>query len=319
MLPPGQYGCDFDPATDRLRIVSADGLNVTVNPSNGSLQPADTAFAFSVGDPHQADAAVVRAIAFTGRAAPGTTSKCYVLESGAALLARLGVPLDAPDEARDGRLSTIGPVAIDGVVSLPLGQAMTATGDRTAYAALQTSIGSSSLFHVDLTGGRAIYVALIAVSGVVRALTIAPTADPPRVYVGKIAIAFNFKKPGRDTLTLKGAAPFVVGTTAGKTVTIDIGGLSSTFVLDSKGRGRNAEDTIHLGGIASHGIALKLVLKKETLTAPFADEQMDGSVPLRRAPRQLVVTLTIDGKSYRAAVDLSYSAKPGRSGTATTN
>ena len=111
----------------------------------------------------------------------------------------------------------------------------------------------------------------------------------------------------------------VIGVPAGKTVTIDIGGLTKTFLLDSKGRGKNLEDTIKVGGFATHGIAMKLVLKKESLPASFADEQMDGSVPLRRAPRQVVVTLTIDGKSYRASVDLSYTAKPGRTGSATTN
>ena len=318
-LPTSQYGCDFDPATDRLRIVSAAGLNVTVNPSNGVLAPADTTLAFAAGDAHAGETATVRAIAFTGRTSPGTTSKCFVLESGGALIARLGSPSSAPGEARDGQLSTIGPVAIDGVVTLPLGQAMTATGDRTAYAAIQTSVGSSSLFHVELTSGHAIYVAPIAVAAVVRSLTAEPTADPPRVYVAKVAVAFNFKKTGRDSLTLKGAAPFVVGTPAGKSVTIDVGGLSKTFLLNSKGNGKSGDDTIHVGGVASHGISLKLALKKENLAAAFADEQMDGSAPLRRAPRQLVVTLTVDGRSYRAAVDLSYTASPGKSGTATTN
>jgi hypothetical protein len=318
-LAAGQYGCDFDPATDRLRVVSAAGVNIAVDPSTGAFLPADTAPAFAAGDPHQGEIPAVRSIAFIGRDTPGTTSTCFVLESADALLARLGDPLDAPGESRDGLVSTIGPLAIDGVFSLPLGQAMTATGDHTAYAALQTSASASSLFHVDLVAGRASYVAAIGTPAVVRALTAEPTANPPRVYVGKLTCAFNYRRVGRDSLTLKGAAPFVVGTPSGKTVTIDVGGLTRTFVLNAKGTGKTGYDTLHIGGVATHGISLKLVLKRENLSAAFADEQMDGSVPLRRAPRQLVVTLTVDGRSYRASVDLSYSANPGKSGSATTN
>jgi hypothetical protein len=317
-LPTGQYACDFDPATDRLRIVSAAGLNVRAHPVTGTLLPADAAFAFAPGDDNESATPVVRSIAFTGRASPGTTSKCFVLESGLAALARLGTPASAPDEARDGLLSTIGPLAIEGLEQLPLGQAMTATGERTAYAAIQSSTSTSSLFHVDLTAGRAVHVGTIP-GGIYRSLTAEPTAAPPRVHVGKLSVAFNFKRIARDSLTLKGAAPFVVGDVVGKTVTIDVGGLTKTFVLNAKGNGKDLDDTLHIGGVATKGISLKLVLKRENLAASFADEQMDGSIPLRRAPRQLLVTLTVDGKSYRATADLSYTAKPNRSGTAKTN
>ena len=38
----------------------------------------------------------------------------------------------------------------------------------------------------------------------------------------------------------------------------------------------------------------------------------------RRAPRQIVVSVSFGGSTYRTPVDLLYSAKPGKTGSATT-
>lgn len=312
-------GCDFDPGTGRLRVVSGTDVNFTVDPATGLASADDAPFAFDAADLHAGEVPSVRAIAYTGRATPGNPSKCWVLETNGALLARLGRPASAPDEARDGTLFSIGALSIDGIAVLPPSQSLTITGERTGYAALATSPAASSLFHVDLTAGSAKYVGAIAASGVLRALTAEPTADPPRFAISKASLALNLKKAGRDVVTLKGSVPFVVGDPAGKSVTIDVGGLSKTFVLDSRGKGADGDDFVKIAGVAPRGIAFKLAWKKEDLVAVLGDEQMDGGVFARRAPRQLVVLLTVDGKTYRATTDLSYSAKPGKSGSATTN
>jgi len=46
---------------------------------------------------------------------------------------------------------------------------------------------------------------------------------------------------------------------------------------------------------------------------------MNGLVQTRRDQRQILVTVTLDGKTYKTLVDLAYTAKPGRSGVAVTN
>ena len=51
----------------------------------------------------------------------------------------------------------------------------------------------------------------------------------------------------------------------------------------------------------------------------LADENMAGTTFERRSPRQLVLLLTLDGRTYRTTIDVAYSAKPGKSGSAVTN
>jgi uncharacterized protein DUF4394 len=315
-LPAGQIACDFDPATDRLRVVAGADLNLSIDPYTGTIVSDDASFAFAAGDLNDGAPADLRSVAFTGRAAPLTTSTCYALESSGALLARLGNPASAPGESRDGTLYTIGPVAIDGVTSLPSVQAMTTTGKTTGYAVLQTSPTASSLFLVNLTSGKAAPVGTVAAAGPVRALTVEPTADPPRFYVTKARFEFDYRRTGRDKVVLRGSAPYSIGSGAGKTVQVEIGGLTKTFVLDSKGKGADGDDTMKIGGKAPRGILVKLTWKKEDLAAALADEGMDGTTYVYRSARQVVVRLRIDNRTYRSTVDVTYTANPGKTGKA---
>lgn len=316
MLPTGQIACDFDPATDRLRVAAGGGVNLLVDPQTGAVISDDADFAFATGDVNEGASADVRAIAFTGRTAPLTTSACYVLESGAALLARAGDPALAPGESRDGKLFTLGPLSIDGLIPLPPVLAMTATGKSTGYAALQSSTSLSTLFLVNLTSGRATPVGTAAAPGLVRGLTVDPTADPARLYVTRAKFEFNYRRADRDKVVLKGAAPLAIGSAAGKTVQVEIGGLTKTFVLDLKGKGEDGDDTLKIGGQTSRGILLKLTWKREALAAALADEDMAGTTFQYRSARQLVVRLKIDNRTYRSTVDVSYTANPGKAGKA---
>ena len=315
-LPTGQIGCDFDPATDRLRVVAGTDLNLNVDPFTGAVVSDDASLAFAQGDLNEGAATNVRAVAFTGRSAPLTTSTCYSLESGGALLARLGDPALAPGESRDGTLYTVGPLSIDGVSSLPAVLAMTTTGKSTGYTAIQTSMSQSSLFLVNLTSGRASAVGTVAAPGLVRGLSVEPTADPARLYVTKAKFEFDYRRADHDKVVLKGSAPYAIGSGAGKTVQVEIGGLTKTFVLDEKGKGEDGDDTLKIGGKAARGILLKLTWKKEALAAALADEGMDGGTYQYRSSRQLVVRLKIDNRTYRSTVDVTYTANPGKAGKA---
>ena len=326
-LPAGVLACDFDPATDRIRVVGGASVNLTIDPNTGALVDTDpftgglqtdAALTYAPGDPHGPGAPSVHAIAFTGRAQPGTSSRCYVLEDNAATVARLGTIALAPNEARDGRVSTIGPLAIEDVATLPPSLGLVTTGNSTGYAVLQTSTTASTLYHVDLTTGIASIVGDVGGSAPLRALTVQPTVSPPRVYVKKLTMGLDFRRTGRDSLTLRGSTPFPAGALEGLVVTLDIDGYTKLFTLDAKGRGKDGKDVLRLAGNSSHGIGLKVTLTKESLVAALLDAGMDGSVFARRSPRQIVVSVSFGGKTYRTPVDVLYSARPGKSGSATT-
>jgi hypothetical protein len=236
-----------------------------------------------------------------------------VLESGQAVLARLGTPAIAPNEARDGKLYTVGALSTDPLFVLPPVSALTCTSERTGYAALQSSPGQSALFLVGLTSGRASFVGTVGGSGVVRSLVLEPTAEPPRVSVEKVKATLDLKRPGRDSVIVKGKAPSALGAFAGKTVTLDVGGFSKSFLLNAKGAGKFGKDKVKLAAVPG-GISFKLDWSREALVAALADEDMDGTSLAVRESRQLVVRITIDQRSYRATLDVIYTANPGRKG-----
>jgi hypothetical protein len=327
-LPAGPVSCDFDPRTDKLRVAGGTSVNQSVNPDTGALVDSivftpeidgDSPFAYASGDPRQGATPSVGAIAFAGRDTPTSPSKAYVLETNAALLARLGDPADAPGEARDGKLYSIGLLSIDGVASLPPGRALVTTSYRTAYAALQAISQTSTLYHVDLTNGKSKLVGSIAAPGVVQSMTVGPTANPPRVTVRAMRLGMNYRLAGRDTLTLVGSVPHPVGALDGKVLTVDVGGVSKSFTLDSKGRGKIDYDATRVAGASPHGLAWRMTWRRQDLVPALIDEQMNGLVFAQRDPRQIEVKVTMDGKSYRTLVDLAYTARPGRVGVATKN
>lgn len=327
-LPTGPASCDFDPASDVLRVASTTGANQRIDADVGDLVDSDVVaagvqgdavFAFAPGDPNQSATPTVGAIAFSGRTKPTSPSTAFVLEDNAALVARLGAAADAPDESRDGLLFTIGALSIDNVSTLPPGRGLVATGDTTAYAAVQDTGTSSRLYHVDLTTGKASLVGAVGAPGVVSALTVSPTTNPPRLVVSKFSAALNFKKHGRDALSIAGSVPNPVGDLLGTVVTVNVGGASVTYTLDAKGRGKSGVQTMRIAGLAAHGLALKLAWKKIDLVSFFSEERMDGLVFAQRDPRQVLVSVAMDGKTYKTLVDLAYSAKPGKTGKAVTN
>ena len=46
-LPAGDYGFDFNPAVDRIRVTTDTGLNFRLNPNNGSVAGVDVPIAGS--------------------------------------------------------------------------------------------------------------------------------------------------------------------------------------------------------------------------------------------------------------------------------
>jgi len=155
-------------------------------------------------------------------------------------------------------------------------------------------------------------------------MTVGPTANPPRVTVRAMRLVLNYRRAGRDLLTLVGSVPNPLGALDGKVITVDVGGVSKTYTLDSKGRGKNLVgkilyDTTRVAGASPHGLAWRMTWRRQDLVPALVEEQMDGLVFASRAPRQIEVKVTMDGKSYRTLVDLAYTARPGRSGAAVKN
>ncbi|MGH8566718.1 MAG: DUF4394 domain-containing protein [Gammaproteobacteria bacterium] len=135
-------GFDFNPQSDRLRLVGANGQNLRSHPEIGATA-ADTPLAYAEEDPHAGTKPSITAAAYTNsvRAAPST--KLFNIDSGLDLL----VLQDPPN---DGTLETVGPLGID--FDRAGGFDIVSDGkDRdSAFAASE-----STLYAIDLETGKA--------------------------------------------------------------------------------------------------------------------------------------------------------------------
>jgi len=148
------FGFDFNPVVDRVRITSDSDQNIRVNPNDGTAT-SDVTLRFAAGDPNNGVNAAVVASAYTNNFAG----------AGATVLYDIDQFLDAlviQDPPNSGALRTIGPLGID-------------TGENTgfdisgvtgrAYASLTVGGPASpvpSLYTIDLVTGTATLIGEIA-------------------------------------------------------------------------------------------------------------------------------------------------------------
>ncbi|MBY0521352.1 MAG: DUF4394 domain-containing protein [Sphingomonas sp.] len=157
------FGFDFNPTIDRLRIVSDADNNYVFNPNDGSLTTATNAF-YDAGDVNAGLNPNITALAYTSAAfgAPVADSQLYAIDTGADILARLA--------NSTGVLTTVGALGAD-------------IGSRDSFDIL-----GSDAFVAD---GRNIYRANLASGALslvgrtnesVFGIAIAPTVPEPATW-----------------------------------------------------------------------------------------------------------------------------------------
>jgi hypothetical protein len=158
VTPSGvNFGVDFNPVADRLRVVSNTGQNLRVNVDNGdtivdgTINPGGTQLA---------------AIAYTNSAAGATATGLYYLDAASGALFLQNPP-------NNGSLVQIGSLGV--AFGGPAGFDILASGGNTAYAALSAG-GTRGLYTIDLVAGAATLVGPIGGNPALRGLAITTTA-----------------------------------------------------------------------------------------------------------------------------------------------
>jgi hypothetical protein len=102
-----EFGFDFNPTVDRIRVVSDAGQNLRLHPDTGAVAAVDTALSYAPGDPNAGRTPGVSAVAYTNPdndAATGTT----LFDIDAALDA-----VSTQNPPNDGRLNTLVGLGLD--------------------------------------------------------------------------------------------------------------------------------------------------------------------------------------------------------------
>lgn len=160
------FGVDFNPVSDRLRIVSDADVSIRVHPETAAIT-LDTPLTYAAGDANAGQNPSVDSIAYTNSVSGGAgTSTLFAIDVADRTL-RVG-GLDGIPSANGGLLNTVGALGVDtGVTCFDIGP------DGVGYAAL-TPGGFSTLNTVDLTTGARTQVGPIGNLVVARGLAVAP-------------------------------------------------------------------------------------------------------------------------------------------------
>lgn len=214
-----EFGVDFNPVADRLRVVGNTGQNLRINVDNGDVI-TDGAIKPATGT------ASVSAAAYTNTFAGATTTALYDIDAATGLL-------HLQDPPNNGGLAA--GVAL-GVASTTVNGFDIDARSNTGYAAL-TVEGVTSLYTVNVgaTSAAATRVGTIAVGQSVRGLALVQAAAPTALGLttDNRLVAFDPKAP--NTLT---ATTAITGLPAGDTVLgIDVRPTDrAVYALTSAGR-----------------------------------------------------------------------------------
>jgi hypothetical protein len=177
-------GFDFNPAADRIRIVTERGQNLRAHPDTGALVDADPktdgfqpdgVLRYAEGDPNAGRTPRIEAAAYTYNKQDEKLTTNYAIDAGLGLLVRQGSLEGVPPvvSPNTGRLFTVGSLGL----ATPLRQVSfdIADLDNTALAAVTLPRERvSRLVHIDLDTGRARLGGVIGTGAPVRALAIEP-------------------------------------------------------------------------------------------------------------------------------------------------
>lgn len=206
-----EFGFDFNPTVDRIRVVSDSGQNLRLHPDTGVVVATDGSLAYAIGDPNAGATPMVAASAYTNSVAGATTTTLYGLDAGLDVLVTQIPP-------NVGTLHTTGSLGRD--VTTVAGFDITPAG--TAFALLNTAgstNGTTQLFRIDLSTGTTTFQGTIAnptTGARLRGLAVVPPQPDTEVIV-----LTDDARLARFDLTAPWAAPGIAaisGLQAGETV-----------------------------------------------------------------------------------------------------
>ena len=184
----GGVGFDFNPAVDRIRLVTADGKDLRLNPDTGALAGTDTNVAY---DPQTYDtiiggtppAAQVAAEAYTlNPRGTSTVTTLYGLDSNLDVLFTQGGPEQDPS-ANAGQLFVVDKVGFD---VTPDSAFDIEAGTDKAFA---TGAGNT-LYSVNLTTGATSSLGSLGAMQI-RGLSVAPPTTGPGVFAIPAMLSFD--------------------------------------------------------------------------------------------------------------------------------
>ena len=169
-----KFGVNFNPAADRIRVVSDKGQNLRFHPDTGVLAGTDNTLRYSENDVQEADVSTVGATAYTFNAKNDGMTTNFVIDMRLGMLARQGSiegrePVVSPNM---GWLNTVAPLGTG-----PLERAafdIASTNNKAFLAAQKKNDDTTRLYIVDLNQGKSYALGTVANGRPLVGMTIQP-------------------------------------------------------------------------------------------------------------------------------------------------
>ncbi len=169
-LNGSNFGVDFNPVPDRIRVVSDNAQNLRLNPNNGAVAGVDGTLVFAVGDANAGLNPNVVGAAYTNSFLGSTVTTLYGIDSGLGALLTQGSVGGAPVSPNTGQLFTVGPLGVttNGSIGFDI-----ASPSNAAFASLTSPTASQSqFFTINLAIGTATLIGAIGVNEPVHSIAI---------------------------------------------------------------------------------------------------------------------------------------------------
>jgi hypothetical protein len=204
LLAGTEFGFDFNPTVDRIRVVSDAGQNLRLHPDTGAVAAVDGSLAYLAGDPNAGRTPGVQAAAYTNPDNdPATGTTLFDIDAALDVVSTQNPP-------NDGRLNTNVSLGIDAVrVGFDI-------GPSSFYASVQAA-GATTSQLIIMTGAQRLDAGVIGGGEPVSSLAVslgAPFSPPAeRVFAvtdGNELISFDANN-ARSILSRVAIAPLNPG------------------------------------------------------------------------------------------------------------
>ncbi|HEX8141546.1 MAG TPA: DUF4394 domain-containing protein [Pyrinomonadaceae bacterium] len=175
------FGFDFNPFVDHLRVVSNADQNFRLDPDTATVIGPDTPLAYAGGDANAGANPNVVGLAYTANVTGVASTTLYGIDSTQDTLIRVGSVGGSPISPNAGVLSTVGPLGVDtgGLTGFDiLSSGDTALASLTPPGFVLTT--PSTLYRINLTTGAATEVGFIGgftLNESIRAMAVATSGS----------------------------------------------------------------------------------------------------------------------------------------------
>jgi trimeric autotransporter adhesin len=173
-LNGGNFGFDFNPVPDLIRLTSDGDQNLRINPNSGVVVGTDGTLAFAAGDPNAGANPNIVASAYTNSFNGAISTTLYGIDAGLGALVTQGSVGSAPVSPNTGQLFTVGSLGVPTTGSV--GFDIPAPNNVGFLSLTPQGASQSQFFTVNLATGAARLVGSIGVNDVITGITVGGVA-----------------------------------------------------------------------------------------------------------------------------------------------